>query len=188
MARDMATHEGTCYIKKRCAWSLGTASIMSSHPSMISERIQWTSRPSAPETEPSASTSVGQDQHIYHQPPPPDWLDRVNSQRAREDALRSFGRTSIPNQGVTFVGHVPYDVWTFPCRPLLNITVIPTEPVVKDESTHHVAHITLRHPNFVSNTLITPMSQQVYPGHLNPSSDPLLGSRIVGSQNGRDDR
>jgi hypothetical protein len=39
MARDMAT----CYIKKRHAWSLGMASIMSSHPSMVPERIQWTS-------------------------------------------------------------------------------------------------------------------------------------------------
>jgi hypothetical protein len=43
MARDMATHEGMRYIEKRHAWSLGMASIMSSHPSMVPERIQWTS-------------------------------------------------------------------------------------------------------------------------------------------------
>jgi hypothetical protein len=86
-----------------------------------------------------------------------------------------------------FVGHVPYDVWMSPHRPLPNITVIPTEPVVKDELTHHAAHVMLRRPNFVGNTSITPMSQQVYPGHLNPSSDPLLGSQIADSQNGRDD-
>jgi hypothetical protein len=74
---------------------------------------------------------------------------------------------------------VPYDVWTSPHRHLLNIAVITTELVVKEESAHHAAHIMLRHINFVRNTSITLMSQQVYPGHFNPSSDPLLGLQIM---------
>jgi hypothetical protein len=50
MAWDMVMH----YIEKRHAQSLGTASITSSHPSMVPERIQWTEQPLAPKTELSA--------------------------------------------------------------------------------------------------------------------------------------
>jgi hypothetical protein len=39
MARDMVMREGTRYVEKPCARSLGMASITSSHPSQIPERL-----------------------------------------------------------------------------------------------------------------------------------------------------
>jgi hypothetical protein len=183
MACEMARRKGEQYLDKKRARSPGRASIVSSHPSMIPERIQWAEQPTGPKTGPMASTSMNNDQHVYHRLPPPDWIDRVNTQKARDDTLRRFGNTEIPDQVVVFEGHVPYDAWTSPCRPTLNIAVATTEPVVKEESVPSPMHVTLRCTNFIGNTSITPMSQQVYPGCLNPISDPLLGPRSVDSSN-----
>jgi hypothetical protein len=186
MACEMARREGERYLDKKHARSPGTASIASSHPSMIPERIQWAEQPTGPKTGPTASTSMNNDQHVYHRPPPPDWIDRVNTQKARDDTLRRFGNTEIPDQGVVFEGHVPYDAWTSPRRPTPNIAVATTELVVKEESMPHPTHVMLRCTNFIGNTSITPMSQQVYPGCLNPVSDPLLGPRSTDCSHSRD--
>jgi hypothetical protein len=63
-------------------------------------------------TVPTESTSMDEDQRApFYKPPPADWRDRVNSQRARNHSQKEMGWTLIPDQGVVFDGHIPYDAW-----------------------------------------------------------------------------
>jgi hypothetical protein len=58
-----------------------------------------------PSGAPTESTSVpGDNRPEFYKPRASDWQDRVNGQRARDDALRHGDRT-------TFKGNVPYDIW-----------------------------------------------------------------------------
>lgn len=97
-----------------------------------------------------------------------------------------YGHTDLPDRGVTFVGHVPYDARLQQAVPDIRITT--TEPVVKEELEHRPTQITLRCSRLIGNTSITPLSQQTYPGRLNPAYDPLLGQRPVDNNTGRDEQ
>ena len=55
------------------------------------------------------TTSPGRRTAPIYLPPPPEWADRVYAQRARDQAIRETGRSEIPDQGVTFQGHLPFD-------------------------------------------------------------------------------
>lgn len=153
--------------------------------------------PPGPKTAPTISTSMDGDHRApYYKPPPADWRDRVNSQRARNQTQREVGWTSIPDQGVVFDGHIPYDAWAKPWtaydagRDKDADTAVKREseqPILNPESrttglaaTH--GRPATRHAHFIGNTSITPMSQQFYPGRLSPGVDPLLGPRVVDHQ------
>ena len=63
---------------------------------------------------PPLSTTTGGTRQPFHCPPPPDWWNRVNTQRARNDEIRDTGKTQIPDQGVVFDNHLPWDMWAKP--------------------------------------------------------------------------
>jgi hypothetical protein len=197
----LATWEGKRYVKKRSTRKSGKASITSSRSGMHSGRTSSSvsekgnpilpGRPATrqPPTEqgsaveivppegatvaPSMSTSVTDEQKPFQRPAPSGWADRVNAQRARNDFRRSGEHTSIPDQGIVFQGHIPYDAWATRIRPVAALET------VKEESVQPTMRAATRRAHFLGNTSITPMSQQYYPGRINPTTDPLLGSRIV---------
>ena len=85
------------------------------------DELNETNRPEeAEETrskgEPPVSTTTGGTKWTYHRPPPPDWWHRVNMQRARNDEIRATGESKIPDQGVVFDQHLPWDIWANPLR------------------------------------------------------------------------
>jgi hypothetical protein len=71
--------------------------------------------PSGAPTAPTESTSVpGDNRPEFYKPRASDWQDRVNGQRARDDALRHGDRTTLPDRGIRFKVNVPYDIWHEP--------------------------------------------------------------------------
>jgi hypothetical protein len=117
-------------------------------------------------------------------PPPSDWGDRLRLQRARNGALLANRTTEIPDQEVVFQGSCPYDMRERSPPPGGGVNPT-TGSVVKQGSLHSTQRgdklvtIRTRRAQFISNTSITPMSQQHYPGRLNPNCDPLIGPRFV---------
>jgi hypothetical protein len=147
-------------------------------------------------TAPTVSTSMDEDHRApFHKPPPANWRDRVHAQWARNQAQRETGQSLISDQGVVFDGHILYDAWTIPWdtpdtggdkevdttvkRELEHSTL--TESKTAGLSANYNRH-TAKHAHFIGNTSITPMSQQFYPGRLNPGADPLLGPRLMDHQ------
>ena len=63
---------------------------------------------------PPLSTTTGGTRRPFHRPPPPNWWNRVNTQRARNDEIRDTRKTQIPDQGVVFDNHLPWNVWAKP--------------------------------------------------------------------------
>jgi hypothetical protein len=151
--------------------------------------------PPETKTVPTESTSMDEDQRApFYKPPPADWRDRVNSQRARNHSQKEMGWTLIPDQGVVFDGHIPYDAWARDAQApggdketnteVKRESVKPTlhpEPKTASLIEPHDRHVTKR-AHFIGNTSITPMSQQFYPGRLSQGADPLLGPRFVDQQ------
>jgi hypothetical protein len=151
--------------------------------------------PPETKTVPTESMSMDEDQRApFYKPPPADWRDRVNSQRARNHSQKEMGWTLIPDQGVVFDGHIPYDAWARDAQApggdketnteVKRESVKPTlhpEPKTASLIEPHDRHVTKR-AHFIGNTSITPMSQQFYPGRLSQGADLLLGPRFVDQQ------
>jgi len=118
-------------------------------------------------------------------PPPSNWGERVCLQRARNGALSTIGVTSIPDQEVIFQDSCPYDMRAR--SPQDGEQDVPTAgPAVKQDSQSlsapSITRPTLtqtKRARFTGHTAVSPMSQQHYPGRLNPDNDPLTGPRTM---------
>ena len=66
------------------------------------------------EEQPPLSTTTGGTRQLYHHPLPPNWWNQVNTQRARNDEICDTGQMKIPDQGVVFNNHLPWDMWAKP--------------------------------------------------------------------------
>ena len=121
----------------------------------------------------SLSTTTGGTRQPYHRPLPPNWWNQVNTQWARNDEIRDTGQTKIPDQGVVFDNHLPWDVWANPL-PLeaggvkWEIESKPPTPPPKDLP--------------YGITIQFPRSRTIYPTRRMNRLDPLIISPPVDSQ------
>jgi len=66
---------------------------------------------------PMASTMTGATKRVVHPSAPKNWYDRVSAQCTWNEDLWKYDESKIPDQGVVFNNHYPWDVWTAHGRP-----------------------------------------------------------------------
>ena len=119
------------------------------------------------------STTTGGTRWPYHRLPPPNWWNRVNTQRARNDEIHDTGQTKIPDQGVVFNNHLPWDVWAGPL-PLetggvkREVESKPPTPPPKDLP--------------YGMTIQSPRSRMIYPTRWTNHLDPLIINPVANDQ------
>jgi hypothetical protein len=131
----------------------------------------------------SSTTEESGTRRPFRLPPPPDWVERVNAQKARNGAFARGDTTIIPDQGVAFEGNCPYDLWGGKAKPPKDAPPASESEEEDDGDTPlpissktamlvNARKETTRLPRVVQPR---PLSQPHYAGSVNPFYDPLMG-------------